>query len=722
MKFETVKKPLVGISLLSAAVSAQVEAQSLIEELVVTSRKRAETLQEVPDSITAFGRDQIESAGIKGFDDFANLTPNLSLNEGYRPGAAKITIRGMITPQVGDAPIAYVIDGVTAPSIDFINQDLFAIERIEVLRGPQGALYGKGAVGGAINITTRQPGNEIEGQLKATVANGGTTGLNGFVSGPIVEDKLLYQLGASYYDKQGLIDNTFLDKEIDFSERKTVQAMLQTMVNDDLTIDFRAKYADSEDGIGNYSVAPFEAINANDNIEDLDPSANILGVSERDIFEASIKADLWTELGELSFVLGYNDVSEEAFSDGDYTNQATDYANYFYAGAQETVYDVESYTAEFRITGDSEVFEWQAGAYYQDRKTNSEFNWFSDWEGDTARDRGSFDIPASEFAMPTSALDFDADFDTEYAYTILDENSSESWAVFAQADYDFNDHWSMAVALRYDEDKRESFDRRQKNASKASKTFSETQPKLQVTYNWDQDLMTYFSASKGFRSGGFNEYDPTIIRIFDKEVSENVELGFKWVTWGGAMTLSGAMFQIDIADTQFTRLNLDTFTLENLGIDESTSKGVEIEAVVQPAEGLRFNFGYGYSDAEIDKFTADPSLGDIEGNQVPGVHKYNVNLGVEYATALNEGMDVTLRADYIRKGPLAWELDNVIKSDTSDFVNLRAGIQTESYDVTVFVENATDERVATEAFFGASGVARMPNMPRFYGIEASYNF
>ena len=144
------------------AVPAHVFAQGFVlEEVVVTARKRTENLQEVPDSITAFGRAQIESAGIAGFEDFANLTPNLSLNEGYRPGVAKITVRGMITPQVGDPPIAYVVDGVTASSIDFINQDLFAIERIEVLRGPQGALYGKGAVGGAINIVTRRPSNEL---------------------------------------------------------------------------------------------------------------------------------------------------------------------------------------------------------------------------------------------------------------------------------------------------------------------------------------------------------------------------------------------------------------------------------------------------------------------------------------------------------------------------------------------------------------------------------
>jgi len=130
------------------------EDQGVLEEVIVTARKRAENLQEVPDAITVFGQDQIESAGIMNFRGFADLTPNLAFYEGFQAGTPRITIRGLITPQVGDAPVAYVVDGITAATLDFISQEIFAIERIEVLKGPQGALYGKGAVGGAINITT----------------------------------------------------------------------------------------------------------------------------------------------------------------------------------------------------------------------------------------------------------------------------------------------------------------------------------------------------------------------------------------------------------------------------------------------------------------------------------------------------------------------------------------------------------------------------------------
>ena len=704
------------------AVPAHVFAQGFVlEEVVVTARKRTENLQEVPDSITAFGRAQIESAGITGFEDFANLTPNLSLNEGYRPGVAKITVRGMITPQVGDPPIAYVVDGVTASSIDFINQDLFAIERIEVLRGPQGALYGKGAVGGAINIVTRRPSNELEGQIKATRGNGDTTKVSGFMSGAIIADTLQYQLGGSYTDVGGFDDNEFLNKATDFSERTTFQGMLQAQVNEDLTVDFRAKYASSEDGAGNYTVADWADINADKNVDGIDANANIMGASDRDILELSIKADLASDLGDATFILGYSEVDETVFSDGDYTNMPSDFVTFF-SGAQGTDFESESMTAEFRFTGNSDVIVWQVGAFYQSRKTNSQFNWFADFLDTSERSGDSFQIVKNEYDLATSATNFDTNFDTEYAYSIVDDNSSDAWAIFGQFDYAINVDWSVAFALRYDEDKRESFDERQKGLTKASKTFSEVQPKLQISYQLTDNTMTYLSASKGFRSGGFNEFDPTILRGFDKEVSENVELGFKSTLWGGAMILTGAVFTIDSENTQFTRLNLATFTLENLGIDESTSRGLEIEALIQPSEGLRFNLGYGYVDAEIDGFTATTDYGDITGNNVPGVHKYSANLGVEYVTAVSDELDVIMRADYIRKGPLSWELDNVIESGASDLVNLRAGVEKDGYKVTLFVKNATDERVATEAFFGSTGIARLPNMPRFYGVEASYNF
>ena len=181
-----------------------------VERISITARGRTETLQNVPDSVTAFSADMIENQRITSFRDVADMTPNLSQLDNFRPGLARITIRGLITPQVGDAPLAFVVDGVTAPDLEFINQDLVDIERIEVMRGAQGALYGKGAVGGAVIVTTKKPTEDIEGSVKGSIGNGNTYKLSGVVSGSLNEsDNAFFRVGGYTKNTDGLIDNVF---------------------------------------------------------------------------------------------------------------------------------------------------------------------------------------------------------------------------------------------------------------------------------------------------------------------------------------------------------------------------------------------------------------------------------------------------------------------------------------------------------------------------------
>ena len=133
-----------------------------LEEVVVTARKRTESLSDIPEAITAFSGLDIDNVGITRIKDVADLTPNMILQPSYRLGVVNLSSRGIATPQQGDSPVVINFDGVQAPAQDFINQDLFDIERIEVLKGPQGALYGAGATAGAINIVTKQPSNEFD--------------------------------------------------------------------------------------------------------------------------------------------------------------------------------------------------------------------------------------------------------------------------------------------------------------------------------------------------------------------------------------------------------------------------------------------------------------------------------------------------------------------------------------------------------------------------------
>ena len=160
----------VAICLLIVDVTFVSADELLLEEILVTARRRAENLQEIPESVSVLNSEILENARVDNLKDVTGLVPNLSLYHGeqsFRAGVIQLVVRGVTTPQNGEAPMSFVVDGVTIPEIDFINQDLFDIESIQVLRGPQGALYGRGALGGAVLINTKQPTNEFSGFLKA---------------------------------------------------------------------------------------------------------------------------------------------------------------------------------------------------------------------------------------------------------------------------------------------------------------------------------------------------------------------------------------------------------------------------------------------------------------------------------------------------------------------------------------------------------------------------
>ena len=239
---------------LSLVIPIHVNAQSgaIIEEIVVTSRKREENLMEIPDSITVFSDAVIDTANIASIRDFADLTPNLTIIDQLIPSTQTMTIRGMTTVQNGELPVAFIVDGVNAPSMNFINQELVDIERIEVLRGPQGTLYGRGAVGGAINIVTKSPGDEFEFKGKVSYGRGDSLFVGGTVSAPLGENAA-FRISASHRDEDGLIDNEGTGTEADPVDEQSVQARLTFQPFDRLSIDLRGRYLTGDAGVFTWS-------------------------------------------------------------------------------------------------------------------------------------------------------------------------------------------------------------------------------------------------------------------------------------------------------------------------------------------------------------------------------------------------------------------------------------------------------------------------------------
>ncbi|NMF49343.1 TonB-dependent receptor [Pseudoalteromonas arctica] len=702
-------------TLLASAVSlscfSHVNAQeqnntaNTIEKISVISRGRVESIQNVPDSVTAFSADTIEKSRITSFRDVANLTPNLSQLDNFRPGLARITIRGLITPQVGDPPLAFVVDGVTAPDLEFINQDLVDIERIEVMRGAQGALYGRGAIGGAVIVTTKKPIEDFEGKVKGSIGNGNTYNLNAVVSGSLNDENTAYFRAGGYIkDTDGLIKNTYTGDKADPLKEQSVFSQLEFELTEDTSINLKGKYTSSEAGFAYY-----QGVN-DDIIEDfsINTSQNIINEDERDVYELSAKLTQHYDLGKFEFVTAYSNSENEHFYDGDYSADATfiDEDGFFRAPfGTEGLYDVESLTVESRFISQSDQeFRWSVSAFYQQRDRDTAVLFFDDFTD----------------AQILTRKDFAND---EPYLSIIDNNSSDAWALAGQFNYDITSQLELTGALRYDHDTRESFDPTNKTDTYAKKSFSQLQPKVTLGYQVTDDFLLYTGYSHGFRSGGFNEPAEGISRTFNQEVSDSYEMGFKTSLFDSKVTLNGAAFIIDQDDAQFTQFNVDTFTLENLSIDEVQTKGLELEAAYAATSNLSINLSAGIIDSEIKSFALRPELAGRPQFWVP---EYNYGLSANHNLELNGSWSLFSRAELLIEGPKTFSIDIPdVESSRYTYLNAGVGIKAEQWTVQVYVDNLTDERAIEDIFLYGDGItelARQPNKPRSYGVELSYDF
>lgn len=681
---------------------SQDSASDAIEEIVVTSRKRAENLQEIPDSVTVFGAEVIERAGINTVTDFAALTPNLTAYGNFRPNLTNITIRGFTSTQLGEPPVAFVVDGITVPNIEFMNQGLVDIQQIEVIRGPQGALYGKNAIGGAINITTKAPSEETEFVVRGAFGEGGDKRLNAAVSGSL-GDKAVYRLAGFYRDFDGLITDTFNGQESDFVEEAGVQGLLGFNLSDRTYIDFRARYSTGDYGVGWYENVDVDTISD----ESVTPMHNVLPNDENTLANFSAKLEHEADAGSLIFVVGHNQSTDENFLDADFSALPPDFPNFFFPGGQLSVIEDKATTVEARFTSPSDSgFRWLVGAYYQDRERDNDFDIYDDPIGTVVRDRASF---ANEFVLEI----------------VRDRQKSSAYAVFGQTNYDLTDALELTLGLRYDEETREGIDPRDP-ASLAKRTFDEWQPKASIAWQASDKVLGYATLARGFRSGGFNEVAPTVTRSFDAERSDTAELGIKTTIVEGIFTVNAAYFFTKQDNAQFTRFNPVTFSLEQLTIAEVDISGIEVEGWWSPLDSLDVQFGLGIIDNEIKSF--DPSAYDtppvgIIGNSMPRVADWNGNLTVTHTATLSNGMDFVSRVSGNWLGERSFDLEKILVDKDAQYLNLSFGLEADNWTLQLRGMNLLDALEPEDVIFGiATPVARFRNKPRQIIGEFTYRF
>jgi iron complex outermembrane receptor protein len=327
---KTATKTIVLISMLSmlpfATASAQQDGVLAIDEVIVTARKRAESLQEVPIAITAFTEQTIERAGIERPADFISLMPNVTIVDTANVGDTQVSIRGIVSTRDAESTFAYVVDGILSTNPNSFNEELVNVQQIEVLKGPQGALYGRNAVAGAILVTTREPGKEFEGQVRVGGGSDGLTKGSLRMSGPL-GGSARGSLAASYREFDGVFSNVYENpgSAVDYLEDTTIRGRLIFEPNDRLDLDFRAGYSEVEGGAINFNavfaIPAFAAgfgptFFADVNDHDFTFAFNVPGENKQETTEFAFKADYETDNGDWTFIASYNDLDEYLLSDG----------------------------------------------------------------------------------------------------------------------------------------------------------------------------------------------------------------------------------------------------------------------------------------------------------------------------------------------------------------------------------------------------------------------
>ena len=712
-----------------------------LEEIVVTARKRDESYQDVPVAVNVFSAEEIRSAGIERPQDFIALTPNMTMVQTQNQGTSFITVRGISQARNSEPSVAVMIDGVLMANPSQFNQELFDIEQIEVLKGPQGALYGRNAIGGAVIIRTKEPGDELEGRVMAGYESGPGFKVRGELGGPVPGSETLKFRGSfSYFDTEGHINNTFLNEEADPFEDISGRGRLIWEPNDQFKADLRFNISQVD------TQALYFNITRDVNDTSLPVRVNNEGENERDMWSVSLKMDYETDYGTLTSVTAYDDLEELLTGDQfDFLpNPDSVLENFFGVDqAQHQFLDVESISQEFRFTSPADQrFRWIVGGYFiaTDRfiSTGNVFDCSGDQFLDPFLDCGQGVRDVKTEPLPI--------FFPQFTY-LADSQDNFAWAMFGEMSFDISDDLEGSLALRYDNDNRENTTETPAQfipgplvgiafpGQERKKSWDELQPKVTLRWKPVDDWMFYLGYSRGFRSGGFNQTGvgtagiAGITDLFDEEVANTYEGGIKAQFLHGRLNTSLNVYHTSARGSYYFVFDPGTST-QNLGnLDKVIYEGVEFEASAMVTEGLDMHVGLGLTDSEIRESTRSPL--DV-GNEAPLVSEYTLNVGAQYRHPFAAWGGVTgfIRADFQVIGPTYFYPDNFTVRHPVHLLNLRGGIESETWAITAWSKNLNDEDYNSEwspgpQFFPSPGYSNnfvFKGQPLTWGVDVEYRF
>ncbi len=691
----------------------------VIEEVVVTARKKTESLQEVPISIAAFNRNSIRENGFTDSLSIDEKVPNLEMKT--FGGQPNIFIRGVGNNDYNAttvSPVSIYVDDVVMGLTGSQLSQLYDLDRIEILRGPQGTLFGRNTTGGAITYHSARPAPEFQAGIRATVGEYDQRDFEGYLNLP-VNDTLMFRLAGLSRNRDGDRINLYDGEDANGIETLSGRLSLRYLPSDSLQIDFNVHaHKDKSDFNQGKPVGTFgdnqNVLGYADPFPDDSRKLNFNGKNKHDIDASGTVLTLVYDLDSITLksITAFEQSETEFCGDFDHSPVSLDEICFLTDGDQ--------FSQEINVNMDiNDKLDMVSGLFYL--QEDLAYDTFADLFGA---------LPVG-VAVPLRGGS---------------ERETTTYALFAELDYLISNDWSVNAGLRYTHEKKDA----QLFSSVILNLFNPAAPDLEVPiipqtdlsedwgavsgrlavdYTINDDVMAYGSISRGFKSGGFNLgafFDPNELTTVDPEYLTSYELGLKSTLMDNRVRFNLATFFYDYTDLQVltfvsgsTPANPLVFALENAS--DARVWGVEAELTAYPVDGLEFIAGVGYLDTKYKNFDSMVG-GDLSGNSLPGAPEWNISTSLAYDFNLSNNMTLRLYGDYTYTDHRyfnSFQQEAISSRGDHHLFGARISLlsATGNWDIALWGKNLTDEEYVVDST-DLSGVFGF--IPLFYGDRRAY--
>lgn len=696
-----------------AEAEAEREGSATTQEIIVTAQRRSQSLQDVPVTITVFGAEQIQEARIQQVEDVVRGTVGLQF-DAFPASQPRLAVRGIGSSDrgaAGDPSSAVFLDDIYLGRPAAIAFDAFDVERIEVLKGPQGTLFGRNVVGGAINVITRRPDlTGVEASAELTYGNFDRFDAAGFVNLPFANNSGAVRLSGAYRSHDGYVRNAFLDTHVE--DQKTLSGRLQLYAEP--SANFRALF--TIDGTRDRATGPANHVLERDTSDPAsalysvfqDPDVTYgsdVGYQDRDTFGIRSELSYDFSFATLTFLGSYRELTYHVGYDFDGGNptpgQPGENLINIYGGNDEQA--VLS-SQELRLSSPAgSAIDWVFGLYHYNQQVER---------------TDLFNLDAAVIApIPLTEI-------------YRQDSSLDSVAVFGDVTVPLGEQVSVIGGVRYTRDSKRY---RVGNTDsmvplRGDEFFDVTTGASFDAVTWRGGLnfkpsanhLLYAMVSRGFKSGGFQDTPANAaeaVQAYQPEIATQYEIGQKSSFFGGRVIWNNTLFYLDYTDLQTRQVDPSTGAIFTTNAGSATIKGYESQLDVRLADGLALSAAYAFTDARLNDYVENGV--DLSGNRITRTPRHKLSLSPSYRRDIAAGVEMTVAADY-RYESLIYD-DNAntppeIRPATH-FVDARIVIDglAERFSLSLWGKNLTNERTRTfqGTFLGANFGAYSP--PRTYG-------